>query len=211
MLHEYNKTIFDALHTSPTRSAYVISEIYPVKGMVNEFWFRVGTSVDVVTKTLMNALAPGVKIDIGGTEFQVTGIVLENPPPREGEYITLSPILLIDKNSGKSIVYDGQDYVKLLECAINTQIKNNLKEDGTIEVLAFEPKGVRRRKISNRVFLTQKGRMILKGEEKHLTFLLNHGIGRSPALGFGMIVPGVPLEQLIMQGFKTLSSGDERK
>jgi len=180
----------EALHESHYRSAYVLSEIHPVPGKPDEYWFRAGTANEAVLKVISKALSPSQKFPVGGTEVMVTGLQIEEPVIRPGEFVTLSPILLRDKESGKSIVHDTPGYKETLEAAINAQIKNYMKVDGTVEVIHFEPQAVRKRTIKEKTVLAQKGRMLLDGEEEQLRFLVDHGVGLSPALGFGMVVPG---------------------
>lgn len=201
LLREHSEEASNVLHDSPYRSPYVLSEIHGVKGKPGEWWFRLGTSSGAVARIAGKALTPSTELSVGESSFQVTGIVMEEPLAVPGEYVTLSPILLRDKESGKSIVYDSPNYPETLENAINLQVKNHLKKEGTIKVVHFESQAVRKRKIKDRTVLAQKGRMLLDGDEEQLRFLVNHGIGSSPALGFGMIVPGMPMEQIMMVGF----------
>jgi len=188
MLKENSKEASDVFHDSPYRSPYVLSEIHGVTGKKGEFWFRLGTSSEAVARIAGKALTPATEISVGDSRFQVNGIVMEEPIVRPGEYVTLSPILLRDRETGQSIVHDTPDYKNILEEAINRQIKNHLKKEGTIKVVHFEPQAVRKRKIKERTVLAQKGRILLDGDDEQLSFLVNHGIGSSPALGFGMII-----------------------
>ena len=188
LLREHSEEASDILHDSPHRSPYVLSEIHGVKGKPGEWWFRLGTSSGAVAKIAGKALTPSTKLSIRETSFQVTGIVMEEPSALPGEYVTLSPILLRDKETRKSIVHDSPNYPETLENAINAQVKNHLKKEGTIKVVHFESQAVRKRKIKDRTVLAQKGRMLLDGDDEELSFIVNHGIGSSPALGFGMIV-----------------------
>ncbi len=176
------------LHDSPFRSAYVLSEIHRVSGKPKEAWFRVGTSSPAVSKIIGQALTPGTVLTVGPTQFQITGLSMEEPVVRPGEYVTLSPILLRDKENGQSIVHDSPGYVETLQMAANLQVKNHLKREGTIRILHFEPQAVRKRTIEKRTVLAQKGRFLAQGSEEDLSLIVNHGIGLSPALGFGMVV-----------------------
>ncbi|MEW5937356.1 MAG: CRISPR-associated endoribonuclease Cas6 [Candidatus Thermoplasmatota archaeon] len=189
-LQEASEEAATAAHDSPYRSPYVLSEIHRVRGKPREAWFRMGTTHESLVRAIGKALAPGTNVQVGPTLFQVTGILMEEPVARPGEYVTLSPILLRDEENGQSIVHDtpGTDYKQILEDAVNTQVKNYLKKEGTVKVIHFEPQAVRKRRIKDRTVLAQKGRMLLDGEEEQLRLLVNHGIGSSPALGFGMVV-----------------------
>jgi len=195
LLREHSDAASDALHDSPYRTAYVLSEIHRVTGKPKEAWFRVGTSSEAVARNIGKALVPGTRMRVGKTVFEVTGLTTEEPVVRPGEFVTLSPILLTDKETGKSLVYDSDGYQEILEEAINAQVRNNLKTAGNVRVLRVEPQGVRKRTIKERTVLAQKARFLFDGPEEELRFLVDHGIGSSPALGFGMIVPTVPLEQ----------------
>ena len=175
------------LHDAPGRSAYVLSEIHGVRGKKGEFWFRVGMSGEAVGRLVGKALTPSTEIMVGPTRFQVTGLSIEEPIIRPGEFVTLSPILLTD-GEGQSLVHDSEGYRDTLTEAMNRQIENNTGRGGNIRLLRFEPQAVRKRKIRERTFLAQKGRLLLDGPEEELKFLVDHGIGRSPALGFGMVV-----------------------
>lgn len=188
LLKENAEDAADALHDSPYRSAYVLSEVHRVHGKPKEAWFRLGTSSEVVTRIAGRALTPSTEMRVGGASFQVTGLRIEEPIVRPGEYVTLSPILLRNKENDQSLVHDSPGYVESLEAAINSQVQNYLKKEGTVKVVHFEPQAVRKRKIKDRTVLAQKGRMILDGEEEQLRLLVNHGVGASPALGFGMVV-----------------------
>lgn len=189
LLREHSIVASDSLHNSPYRTAYVLSEIHRVTGKPREAWFRVGTSSEAVARNIGKALTPGTNMNVGKTVFQITGLLNEEPIIRPGEFVTLSPILLIDKTTGQSLVQDANGYDRILEDAINTQIRNNLKTMGNVRVLHVEPQGVRRRTVKKRTVLAQKARLLLNGPEEELRFLVDHGVGRSPALGFGMIVP----------------------
>lgn len=189
LLQEHSEEASATVHDSHYRSAYVLSEIHRVRGRPKEAWFRIGTANEALARNIGKALTPGTEFHVGKTGFQVTGIMMEEPVIRPGEFVTLSPILLRDKNNGQSLVHDSPGYVESLEAAMNRQVKNYLKKEGTIKVIHFEPQAVRKRKIKDRTVLAQKGRMLLDGEDEQLAFLVNHGIGLSPALGFGMVVP----------------------
>jgi len=189
LLKENGDGAAEALHESHYRSAYVLSEIHRVGGKPGEAWFRVGTANETVLRIVSKALTPSIKLHVGGTEFMITGLQIEEPIVRPGEFVTLSPILLRDRETGKSIVHDTPGYKETLEAAMNSQVRNYMKVEGTVKVIHFEPQAVRKRTIKERTVLAQKGRMLLDGEEGQLRFLVNHGIGRSPALGFGMVVP----------------------
>ncbi len=192
LLREHSEEASNALHDSIYRSPYVLSEIHGVKGKLGEWWFRLGTSSDAVGRIAGKALTPGIELSVGKSSFRVMGMVMEEPLVGPGEYVTLSPILLRDKESGKSIVYDSPNYLEILENAINLQVKNHLKKEGTIKVAHFESqgksKGVRKRTIKSRTVLAQMGKMLLAGDDRELSFIVNHGVGSSPALGFGMVV-----------------------
>lgn len=197
LLREYSDVASDVLHDSPYRTAYVLSEIHRVTGKPKEAWFRIGTSSEAVARNIEKALVPGTRMSIGKTVFQVTGLTMEGPVVRPGEFVTLSPILLTDKETGKSLVHDSNGYQKILEEAINSQVRNNLKTAGNVRVLFVEPQGVRKRTIKERTVLAQKARLLLDGPEEELRFLVDHGIGSSPALGFGMVVRSIPWQRVI--------------
>ena len=188
LLRRDSKEASTVLHDAPGRSAYVLSEIHGVRGKKGEFWFRVGTSSPGVIDLITKALKPGIIINIGETSFSINELRVDEPEVRPGQFITISPILLRDKETKQSIVCDSKDYHNVLQTAINAQIHNNLKETSTVSVMHVTPKGVRKRTISGRTYLSQKALINLNGSEKHLRFLVNHGIGRSPSLAFGMIV-----------------------
>jgi len=189
LLRNHSAEASSILHDSPSRSAYVLSEIHRVTGKTKEAWFRLGTSSEAVTKLAGKALSPGTDLTIGATRFQITGFSMEEPLVRPGEYVTLSPILLRDKKTDRCIVHDSPGYVETLQMAANLQVKNHLKREGTIQIHHFEPQAVRKRTIEKRTVLAQKGRFLAEGSEEDLSLIVNHGIGSSPALGFGMIVP----------------------
>jgi len=188
MLRENSEEASKVLHDAPGRSPYVLSEIHGVRGKKGEFWFRVGTSSSRIIELITNALQPGKNIIIGETSFSINELRVDEPEVRPGQFITLSPILLRDRDTNQSIVCDSKDYHNVLQTAINAQIHNNLKETSTVSVMHVTPKGVRKRTISGRTYLSQKALINLNGSTKHLRFLMNHGIGRSPSLAFGMIV-----------------------
>ncbi len=188
MLKERSEKAADIVHDSPSRSAYVLSEIHRVRGKPKEAWFRIGSSSEAIIRLVEKALTPGTSLIVGPTAFQIGSTGIEEPVARPGEYVTLSPILLRDKETGQSIVHDTPGYVETLQEAANQQVRNHLKREGTIRILHFEPQAVRRRTIEDRTVLAQKGRFLMDGGEEELRLLVNHGIGLSPALGFGMVV-----------------------
>jgi len=201
LLRESNEEGSSVLHDSPHRSAYVLSEIHGVRGKKEEFWFRLGTSNNSVLNLLNKAMQPGLQMCLGPTTFQITELIVEEPLVSPGEFVTLSPILLRDRETGMSIVADHKDYQATLQAAINGQINNNLDDTATVSVVRITPQAVRKRTLAGRTYLAQKARIQLNGMVEHLRFLVNHGIGSSPSLGFGMIVrdrntPGPePLEE----------------
>ena len=189
LLNEFSVDGAKVLHDSTFRTSYVLSEIYRVTGKVGESWFRIGTGYEKVLKIAEKAIAVGTFMRIGGTVFQISKTSIWNPSIHSGEFITLSPILLKDKNTGLSVVNDSEGYESTLELAVNSQISNYLKKDGTVNIKHFENLGVRKRTIKGRTVLAQKGRFLMVGTDEELEFLVDYGVGLSPALGFGMIVP----------------------
>lgn len=188
LLRDHSPEASQAIHDSPHRTAYVLSEIHRVTGKAKEAWFRVGTSHERVANIVGKALVPGTELRINATTFRIADLAIEEPTVRPGEYVTLSPILLRDKETGQHLVHDSPGYVERLQAAANHQVKQYLKKEGTIRVLRFEPQAVRKRTIKGRTVLAQKGRMLLDGPEDELRLMVDHGIGMSPALGFGMVV-----------------------
>ena len=188
LLEDNNKDVSNIFHDSPYRSPYVLSEIHSVSRSDEGWWFRLGTGNETVARIVKEALSPGKKLNVGRTHFLIKSTTIEEPTVCPGEYVTLSPILLRDKATGLSIVHDAPEYLRILENAIAFQVEKYLKERSTIEVVHFESQAVRKRKIKGRTVLAQKGRMLLNGEVEQLRLLVNHGIGSSPALGFGMIL-----------------------
>ncbi len=189
LLQAQSEEVSKAVHDSPYRSAYVLSEVHRVTGRPREAWFRAGTGHHVIAGHLAKALAPGTIFEIGPATFQTRGLDLEEPSATPGEYVTLSPILLRDKDTGRSLVHDFPRYPAILETAANVQVKNYLHREGTIRIGHFEPQAVRRRTIAGRTVLAQKGRFLAEGTEDELRLLIDQGIGLSPALGFGMVLP----------------------
>jgi len=118
LLEEHSENASKAVHDSHYRSPYVLSEIYRVRKKPNEAWFRIGLTNNTLIKLLAKSLSPGSELTIGNTKFQITGIQMEEPIVRPGEYITLSPILLRDRENGQSLVHDTPGYVKSLEAAM---------------------------------------------------------------------------------------------
>lgn len=178
----------DVLHDSHERSAYVVSEIHRVPGKPKEAWFRVGTSNQSVTRLMTEAFRPGEKLRIGPATFELRELQVDEPNVRPGRFFTISPILLREEDSNQSIVHDSGGYHGILQSAINGQIQNNMGETSSISLRRIEPQAVRKRTIGDSTYLAQKARLHLSGTEDHLRFLVNHGIGASPALGFGMVM-----------------------
>lgn len=195
-LRELSDDVSGPLHNSPYRSPYVLSEIHHVPDKAKEAWFRLGTSSEIVAELFGKAIAPGKPLRVGPSLFQVKSLRLEDVVVRPGEYVTLSPILLRDKETSQSLVHDSPGYQEILQSAINRQVGNYLEGRGSVKVLHLEQQAVRKRTIEDRTFLAQKARLILDGEMEELRFLVDHGIGASPALGFGMVIPTMPLDQL---------------
>jgi CRISPR-associated endoribonuclease Cas6 len=189
LLQECSDEAAEVLHESPHRSAYVLSEIHRVRGRPEEAWFRVGSSSETVVRLIGKAFPPTTEVVVGPAKFQVTGIEVQEPVVRPGEFVTLSPILLTDTETGQSLVHDSNGYSEILQAAMNAQIEGSTKTAGNIRLIRLVPQAVRKRTIKDRMFLTQKARLLMDGPEEQLRFLVNHGVGRSPALGFGMIVP----------------------
>lgn len=178
----------EVLHDSHERSAYVVSEIHRVPGQPEEAWFRVGTSNHSVVQVMTEAFRPGDELRIGPTMFTFRELEVDEPPARPGRFFTISPILLREEGSHRSIVHDHDDFHTALQSAINAQIENHLGETSSVSVRGVEPQAVRKRTIDDGTYLAQKGRLHLSGNQDHLRLLVDHGIGSSPALGFGMIM-----------------------
>lgn len=159
-----------------------------MRGKKGEFWFRAGTSNQTIVDLISRAIEPGQSLRIKDTLFNIRELKIEEPEIRPGQFVTLSPILLRNPDTKQSIVCDSEDYHGVLQAAINAQIQNNLNETSTVSLMHITPKGIRKRTISGRTYLAQKASIDLNGSKKHLRFLANHGIGRSPSLGFGMVV-----------------------
>ncbi|MEM4276984.1 MAG: CRISPR-associated endoribonuclease Cas6 [Thermoplasmata archaeon] len=178
-----------AIHASPRRTPYVLSEIYRVTGKNGEYWFRFGASNKNLIELTKKALEDQSTIRIGQTAFAVTATALAEIPCSSGEYLTLSPILLRDKSTGRSLVFDTPGYEDALEKAIQNQILAYLNLKAQTRLIHFEALAVRRRTVNGKTFLAQKGRLLLDGPEQELSFLVDHGIGLSPGMAFGMIIP----------------------
>lgn len=178
----------DAIHGSHQRSPFVVSEIHRVRGKPEEAWFRVGTSNQAVINLLTGAFTPGERLTVGPTTFEVRELSVDEPKARPGLFFTISPILLHEEDSHRSIVHDSGNYEVDLQAAINAQIQNNLDETSTVAVRRVVPQAVRKRTINDGTYLAQKAQIHLSGSHEHLRFLLNHGIGSNPALGFGMVM-----------------------
>ncbi|MDA8055318.1 MAG: hypothetical protein M0Z77_06680 [Thermoplasmatales archaeon] len=189
LLKDMSEDAAKILHDAPYRTSYVISEIYRVSGKRGESWFRVGSGNGKVLELLEESMKLGTKIQIGSTVFEVHGIKKHSFSLRPGEYLTLSPILLRDRNTGLSIVHDHPNYVSILQSAINAEVNKYLKKEGSIQIHHFESQAVRKRKIGTRTVLAEKGRFLMSGSVDELKLLVDYGVGLSPALGFGMIVP----------------------
>jgi CRISPR-associated endoribonuclease Cas6 len=187
-LEKASDTAADILHDSHERSAYVVSEIHGVTGTGKEAWFRVGTSSEPVTRLMTEAFRPGEPMRVGPSTFEIRELEVDEPPVRPGRFFTISPVLLREEDSHRSIVHDSDDYHGTLQAAINGQIRNNLDETSNVSLRRVEPQAVRKRTIDGNTYLAQKQRLHLNGSKDHLRFLVNHGIGSSPALGFGMIM-----------------------
>jgi CRISPR-associated endoribonuclease Cas6 len=188
ILREYPE-LSSAIHASPRRTPYVLSEVFRCRGKKDEYWFRFGTSSQKLIEIMTRAIPKGTRLRIGESTFAVTGTSVANVPCLPGEYLTLSPILLKDKATGKSIVCDCPEYRSRLHEAVRKQVQNNMKREPEIEVRHFEPLDVRKRTIRGRIVLAQKGRLLIDGPPEEIAFLVNHGVGLSPGLAFGMIVP----------------------
>lgn len=193
-LNEFSAEAAKVLHDSTARTSYVLSEIYRVTGNTEEAWFRIGTGYEKVLEIAERAMTEGTTIRIGETVFRVMNVSIWNSPIPAGEFLTLSPILLKDTKTGLSIVYDSENYESVLGQAANSQIWNYLKKKGSVNIKHFENLGVRKRTIKGRTVLAQKGRFLLEGPEEELRFLVDYGVGLSPALGFGMVVPTLEAE-----------------
>jgi CRISPR-associated endoribonuclease Cas6 len=189
LLQECSDEAADVLHESPHRSAYVLSEIHRVRGKPKEYWFRLGTGVQAVGRIAKEAFPPGTRLRIGPTEFEISNLSEKEPIVRPGEFVTLSPILLRDRKTRQSLVYDSPQYKDALETAARKQVKNNLAVEDNVRIRYFESQGVRKRTIERRTVLAQKGRFLLEASEDSLRLFVNHGLGLSPALAFGMVVP----------------------
>lgn len=189
LLNAHSEQASKILHDSPYRTAYVLSEIYRVSGKESESWFRLGTGDKRISVLLAKAMTPGASFKVGQTTFMIHHVTLNTPSAQPGEYITLSPVLLKDRETGRSVIHDSPHYLEVLQSAANAQVKKYLKKSGTVRILRFEALGVRKRTIDGRIVLAQKGRFLMEGQEDELMMLIDYGIGLSPALGFGMVVP----------------------
>lgn len=187
-LRKADSALSEDLHDGHGRSPYVLSEIHRVRGHPKEAWFRIGTSNNGLLNLLTGIFSPGTGLRVGPAEFNVQEMIVEEPEVRPGQFVTLSPVLLNDPDSHRSLVHDSAGYHGALQGAINAQIQNHLDETSSVSVTRITPQAVRKRTINGATHLAQKARINLQGTIEHLSFLVNHGIGSSPALGFGMVV-----------------------
>jgi CRISPR-associated endoribonuclease Cas6 len=187
-IQERSEDLAEVFHDSPRRAPYVLSEIHRVTGKPREAWFRVGTDSEAVRDILLESLAPGTHLRVGPTMFHVESLHEESPLARPGSYVTLSPILLRDPYTKRSLVSGSPGYLETLEMSANMQVWRFVSERQAVFVRGIDPQGVRKRTINERTVLAQKGRLLLEGDNQALDFLVNRGLGSSPALGFGMIV-----------------------
>lgn len=164
-----------------------------MRGKKGEFWFRVGTVFEKTANLVKLAFQHAQKIKIRDTFFDVNGIKIDYPGRELIEpiaLVTLSPILLYNRdNRRKCILVDDTDFPKYVQDAINHQIKNARGSDGTVSVLRIEAQGVRKRTIKERTVLANKCRLWLEGSSEDLKHVVDSGIGNSPGLGFGMVIP----------------------
>ncbi|MGQ0534616.1 MAG: CRISPR-associated endoribonuclease Cas6 [Methanobacteriota archaeon] len=188
MIRDDSVEAADVLHDGHSRKPYVLSEIHRVPGKPTEAWFRIGTSHERVANIMAKAFAPTTTFAVGPSRFRVNGVETHETVARPGEYVTLSPILLRDRETDRCLVHDDANYRETVESAANHQVKQYLKREGTIRILQFEPQAVRKRTIRGKTVLAQKGRFLMDGAEDELRMLVDHGLGRSPAMGFGMVV-----------------------
>lgn len=190
-------TIATLLHDAPKRAPYVLSELRRAPRRAagperaEQYVFRIGVRSQGLARVLADCFPPEACFPVGEARFRVEGVRPDLAvPPARGWFRTLSPVLLRDR--GRSVVADGPGYVARVQRAVDAQVvQYGALGCGVsrVRVPAMHPLGVQRRTIRGHRVLAQDALLWVEGPEAQVSLLVDHGIGLSPALAFGMVAP----------------------
>lgn len=192
-LRSVSPELSETIHDMKTTAPYVLSEIYSIKGVAWKHYFCVATSSDVLVNNIEKAFRPGSEILIGDVRLGITDIRKESifdDMPSPLEVTTLSPVLVRDgSDHGRCKIPKDSNYIDELNKLVASKVQKFAGENDYCRVIRVEAQDIRRRHISNGVVLATKGRFYLEGTSKALKFILEHGLGANPGMGFGFVVP----------------------
>lgn len=192
-LRSVDPELSETIHDMKTTAPYVLSEIYSIKGVAWKHYFCIATSSDALVTNIERAFRPGSEFLIGDVRLRIADIRKESifdEMPSPLEVTTLSPVLVRDgSNHGRCTIPKDPEYIDELNKLIAVKIKKFVGENDHCLVIKVESQDIRRRHISNGVVLATKGKFYLEGTPKALKFILEHGLGANPGMGFGFVVP----------------------
>lgn len=192
-----------SLHDAPKPSNYVLSELYPARGIGQDaYWFRLGCTEDGLAGRMTGALVTQGTLRVGPASFRVEGVQDVTPRNVEGPlcFHTLSPILLrepktrycliseVAKRNGKG---PDAEYGARLQEVANHALRRERPGAGEIEVGATLPGKPRKRSLHGSTVYAQTVRFYADGSPEALGYLLERGLGWSRSHGFGCVAPQV--------------------
>lgn len=192
-LRSVDPELSETIHDMKTTAPYVLSEIYSIKGVAWKHYFCIATSSDALVANIEKAFQPGSELLIGDVRLRIADIRKEaifDEMPSPLEVTTLSPVLVRERNDhGRCMIPKDPNYIDELNKLVAVKVQKFAGENDHCRVIRVEAQNIRRRHISNGVVLATKGKFYLEGTPKALKFILEHGLGANPGMGFGLVVP----------------------
>lgn len=191
-LRAFHPDVARELHDSHDRAKFAVGEIYHHPRFRGEASFRVASPDERLLRMIAGSLVSCGKMQIGQSAYVVKGAEAHPTPtelPAPLGVHTLSPVLIRDRESPQSLVMDNCPYPDVLASAINHDVRKLTGREGSVSVLRMDKLQVRKRTLAGRTVMAQKGTFWLDGDPRDLAHVLDHGIGQSTALGFGLVVP----------------------
>jgi len=181
------------IHDMNTTAPYVLSEIYSIKGVAWKHYFCIATSSKPLLTKIERALQPGCELLIGDVRLSVEDVrkeIIFDDMPSPLEVATLSPVLVREENChDRCMIPSDPYYIQELNKLVAVKVHKFAGENDYCRVMRVKVQNIRQRHISNGVVLATKGKFFLEGTPKALKFILEHGLGANPGMGFGFVVP----------------------
>jgi len=181
------------IHDMKTTAPYVLSEIYSIKGVAWKHYFCIATSSNPLLTKIERAFQPGCELFIEDVRLRVLNVrkeIIFDDMPSPLEVVTLSPVLVREENDHEKCMLPSDPYyIQELNKLVAVKVEKFAGKNDYCRVMRVKVQNIRQRHISNGVVLATRGKFYLEGTPRALKFILEHGLGANPGMGFGFVVP----------------------